>query len=94
MTDELNVPLHNGKSPVAAGIAVSAIQNLHRGRLKHVERISIQIAHLYASFLERQIAVLEAEIVFARAREPARDFSAVEALLARAKAALEGSDTK
>jgi hypothetical protein len=74
-----------------AGISPSAIENLQKGRIRYVERISIQIELVYLGFLERQIAALETEVARARARDPRRDLASAEAAIARAKAALGGS---
>ena len=73
-----------------AGLAPTAIGNLLRGRLKDVERISGRIKAAYVGFLERQIARLETELAFCRARDPKRDLRAAEASIAAAKAALRG----
>lgn len=76
-----------------AGLAASAIENFQRGRLKNVDRIAGRIRKVYAGFLERQITALQTELAYARAREPERDFRAVEVAIATGNAAL-GKDEK
>lgn len=72
-----------------AGVAPSALEELRRGRGRlNVEHIGPKIRNAFVSFLEKQIAALEAELAVARVVEREVDFGAAEAAIAAAKRAL------
>lgn len=80
------VKLREARAIVAkeAGISPGSLENLGRGRLKYVDRITSKLNALLAKKIEQQICSLERELGLLRATE-----SASEIDLARAEAALE-----
>jgi len=57
-----------------AGIAPGSLENLARGRLKHVDRIAGHLNALLVKKLEQRFAEIEHELIFLRATpDPSRE---------------------
>src|ERR1700734_3714981 len=87
---EAHVKRPEAESTVArrAGLSPFTLQNLKRGRLKHVDAMGSKIRAAFVATLERQLAALETELVAARELDRDVDFGTAEAAIAQARAAL------
>ena len=67
---EAHVKRPEAESTVArrAGLSPFTLQNLKRGRLKHVDAVGSKIRSAFIATLERQLAALETELVAAPVR--------------------------
>lgn len=77
-----------------AGVSPSAIENLRRGRLKHVDRIAGRLKALYIAALQQQLSGLESDLAHARRSDPEADLRTAEAAIETARAALTSPQGK
>jgi hypothetical protein len=87
----IKLPAARRKIAREAGITPGSLENLLRGRLKHVDRIASRIHSLRIKKIEQELAALERELEITRKRvgsDPEIDLDRAEAALVDARRAL------